>query len=117
MGEVLDLLLACAPFGHVADGRSHETALLGVDGADADADRKLAPRLRDGPQIAILVALAQVGGRGRLQRELQAAIAFREQHVDRLAQKFLLTVAEHQFGLSIDDRDEFLGVGNDERIG
>ena len=88
--QVLELLVGALAVGDVADGTHHHGALFGVDGAQADLDRKLSTILAQAMQLQPRPhgAGARLAKKAAAVAQVGAAVAVGQQHLHRLPQQF-----------------------------
>jgi len=117
--QVLELLVGALAVGDVADGAHHHGALFGVDGAQADLDRKLATILAQAMQLQPRPhgAGAWLAKKAAAVAQVGAAVAVGQQHLHRLPQQFGTGVAKHPLGLGVDEHDAPGHVDHHDRIG
>ena len=117
--QVLELLVGALAVGDVADGTHHHGALFGVDGAQADLDRKLSTILAQAMQLQPRPhgAGARLAKKAAAVAQVGAAVAVGQQHLHRLPQQFSTGVAKHPLGLGVDEHDAPGHVDHHDRIG
>ncbi len=114
-----DLLLHAPPLGHVPDHAGNEHAARRLDRAEADLHGKFAAVLAATQQVEPRPHRPQLGIRSVTVAMLQMLFpdALRQQHFDLVAQQLGAGVAEHVFGLAIDDGYAAALVDDDHGVG
>ena len=116
--EALRLDLGRQALGHVADGRRHEQAVVGLERAEADVGRELAAVLAPARELRPRTHLAR-------RRMLEVPLAMvrmdrtrrvRHEQLDQLTGELVTGVAEEPFGLRVHEHDVPVGADTHHRV-
>src|SRR5580698_2732696 len=117
--QLANLLFGYLAFGDVADGAGNERPVFRGQWAEADLDRELAAIFAQAKEFQADAhgTHMRLGKKVAAMARVLSAIAFWNQHLDRVSHQFAAGVAEDLLRLRVYQRDLAVLVDNDHRVG